>query len=217
MPNSASRTSRSRRVVLPAEVWTPELSRARSPPRRPSMTKPSTVTPSARTRTTLPWPEPSSTGRPWPTRRRGSSITRSPRYTPAATSTTAPGAAESIRAWRGERSAEGGRPSTAPGAIAAICSAAVASAAEAARAIAAAATRAPSFAALPFTRRLPASGRRAPPLPPREEQRAREQEGGGGEGVGAGLRIGVDLEVRELLVAEQRRHEGVDAHRRLRV
>ncbi len=83
-------------------TWMPEVSRPRSPPRRPSMSRPSRVTPAARTRTTLPCPEPRSSGRPTPTSVIGRSRYRSPSQVPAGTSIRAPAAAPSTSAWSGE-------------------------------------------------------------------------------------------------------------------
>ena len=71
--------------------------------------------------------------------------------------------------------------------------------------------RPPPPQAMPFLRRLP------PPLPPGQEERRQEDERREAERVGSELRVRVHLEVRELLVAEHRRHEGIHPHRRLRV
>ena len=87
------------------------------------MSTPSTTTPAARIRTTLPAVEPTSTGRPRPTRCSGLSTYTSPTYRPGGISTVAPAGAASTRRCTGDASRTAGRPSIMDAAGAAVMSA----------------------------------------------------------------------------------------------
>src|SRR5512140_2007612 len=187
-----------RMAVRGAEVWIPDESRPRSPPFRPSMSKPSIVTSAARILTTLPVPDPTRRGRPRPTRRIGWSMNRSPTKVPGPTSTVSPFPAASTRAWSGESSLGDGRPSSAPGGVGAISSP---------RRVSDTARRANA------AKRIGSGAGGLPAGPPCEEKSESEARGGQGERVGPEPGVGIDAEIGQLLEPEERRHEGGDLHR----
>ena len=194
-------------VTRGAATWMPEESRPRSPPPRPSMSKPSMVTSAARMRTTLPAPDPTRRGRPCPTRRRAIDDEIAV-VGPGRTTMTRPAAARVDRACSGETAGGAGGPSSAAGwAAPALCRRG-----RRRRRAAAGDGSAPAWSARHGAAVATAGRARHP------RQRARRQPPAGGDRhrVGAGPRVGVHLEVRDLLIAEHRRHERLDLHRRRR-